>query len=88
MSAYRFCRTDDLPLLVDAFNACWQPHFPESTPLTLERFKRDVRELNLWASNCMLALSDDRPVGVVLGAKREDANLVHAIAVLPGHERR
>lgn len=88
MSGYRFCRTDDIPALVDAYDACWRPHFPRDAALTVEGFKRDVRETNLWASNCMLAIADDRPVGVLLGAKRDDANLVRAIALRPGHERR
>jgi hypothetical protein len=26
MSSYRFCRTDDIALLVDALNRCWAPH--------------------------------------------------------------
>jgi GNAT superfamily N-acetyltransferase len=88
LSGYRFCRTDDVPLLVEAFNACWHPHFSSEPSLTLDGFKREVRELNLWASSCMLAISQEEPVGVLLGAKRNDANLVRAIAVRPGHERR
>jgi GNAT superfamily N-acetyltransferase len=88
MPGYRFCRTDDLPLLVQAFNACWKPHFPDEPPLTVDGFKREGRELGLWASSCMLAISEEEPVGVVLGAKRDDANLVRAIAVHPSHERR
>ena len=28
MSAYRFCRTDDIGLLVEALNHCWSPYFP------------------------------------------------------------
>ncbi len=87
MSGYRFCRTDDIPALVDAYNACWLPHFPLDGALTVEGFKRDVREINLWASSCMLATADDQVIGVLLGAKREDANLVRAIAMRPGHER-
>jgi len=88
MSGYRFCRTDDIPLLVETFNACWQSHFPNEPSLTLDGFKREVRELNLWASSSMLAISENEPVGVVLGAKRDDANLVRAIVVRRGHERR
>ena len=32
MSAYRFCRTDDIGLLVDALNRCWLPYCPEEGP--------------------------------------------------------
>ncbi|MGH7898444.1 MAG: GNAT family N-acetyltransferase [Candidatus Binatia bacterium] len=88
MSSYRFCRTDDIPLLVDAYNACYVPHFAEEPPLTIDGFKRRVRELNLWSSSCMLAFEGDRPIAVLLAAKRAEANLVHRIAVRPGEERR
>jgi len=88
MSGYRFCRTDDIPLLVEAYNSCWLPHCPGESPLTLDRMKRIVRELNLWASSSMLALEGDRPVGCLLGAKRGEAHLVYRVAMLPGHERR
>ncbi|MGD9765317.1 MAG: GNAT family N-acetyltransferase [Candidatus Binatia bacterium] len=88
MPAYRFCRTDDVPLLVDAYNACWMPHFGADHALSIDAFKRDVRELNLWPSSCMVAMADGEPVGVLLAAKREDGNFIHRIAVKPGHERR
>ncbi len=87
MAGYRFCRTDDLPLLVAAYNACWVPHFGAAQALDLDGLKRAVRELNLWASSCMVAMAGDEPIGVLLGAKRDDANLVYRIAVRPGHQR-
>ena len=34
MSAYRFCRTDDVALLVDALNRCWSPYFPDEPLMT------------------------------------------------------
>lgn len=88
MPGYRFCRTDDLPLLVAAYNACWLSHFAADRPLDLDACKRDVRELNLWASSCMVAMADDELVGVLLGAKRDDGSLVHRIAIKAGHTRR
>ncbi len=89
MSGYRFCRSDDLPVLVEAYNACWLPHFPGEPALTVDAFKRGVRELNLWASSCMLALEGDLPVGCLIGAKRDgEANLVYRLAIRPSHERR
>jgi GNAT superfamily N-acetyltransferase len=87
VAGYRFCRTDDLPLLVAAYNACWLPHFGAVRALDLDDFKRDVRELNLWASSCMVAMEGDEPIGVLLGAKRDDGNLVYRLAVRPGHQR-
>ena len=87
MPGYRFCRTDDLPLLVAAYNACWVPHFDAGHTRDLDGFKRDVRELNLWASSSMVAMAGDELIGVLLGAKRHDGNFVHRIAVKPGHQR-
>ena len=50
MPAYRFCRTDDISLLVDAVNACYGVHFPDQGALSTHDFKREIRELNVWAS--------------------------------------
>lgn len=89
MAGYRFCRSDDIPLLVDAYNACWVPHFGEASALTVEGFKRGIRELGFWSSSCMVAFDGDEPIGVLIGAKRDgDANCVHRLAVKPGWERR
>lgn len=87
MAGYRFCRSDDLPLLVAAYNACWLAHFPAEPGLDLDGLKREVRELNLWASSCMVAMAGDEPIGVLLGAKRDDGNLVYRIAVRPDQQR-
>ena len=87
MPAYRFCRTDDLPLLAAAFTACWGSHFAAARALEVSDFKRDARELNLWTSSCMLATSGAETIAVLLGAKRDDAYLIHRLAVKPGHER-
>jgi GNAT superfamily N-acetyltransferase len=89
VAGYRFCRSDDIPLLVAAHNACWVPHFGEAHALTVESFKRGVRELGLWSSSCVVAFADDEPIGVLIGAKRDgEANCVHRLAVRPGYERR
>ena len=87
MSAYRFCRTDDIGLLVDALNRCWAPHFPEEPPATAASFKRSIRDLQVWCSSCMVAFSGPDPIGVLIGAKRPSATLVHKIAVHPDHRR-
>jgi len=88
MPGYRFCRTDDVPLLVEAHNRCYAPHFADVPPLTVEDFRRDTRELGLWASSCLVAFADDEPIGVLLAAKRDDASLVHRVGVHPDHVRR
>ena len=87
MSAYRFCRTDDIGLLVDALNRCWAPHFPGEPPMTPAAFKRSIRDLQVWCSSCMVAFSGSDPIGVLIGAKRPSGTLIHKIAVHPDHRR-
>jgi GNAT superfamily N-acetyltransferase len=87
MSAYRFCRTDDIGLLVDALNRCWAPYVPDEPPMTPATFKRSIRDLQVWCSSCMVAFAGSDPIGVLIGAKRPSATLVHRIAVHPDHRR-
>jgi GNAT superfamily N-acetyltransferase len=87
VSAYRFCRTDDIALLVDALNRCWSPYFPDEPPMTPAAFKRSIRDLQVWCSSCMVAFSGADPIGVLIGAKRPSATLIHTIAVHPDHRR-
>jgi len=87
LSAYRFCRTDDIALLVDAWNRCGLPHFPGIPPLTVSGFKQEIRELDLWCSSCMVAFDAKEPVAVLIGCKRPPHTLVHRIAVHPDHLR-
>jgi GNAT superfamily N-acetyltransferase len=87
MSAYRFCRTDDIGLLVDALNRCWAPYFPNEPPMTPAAFKRSIRDLQVWCSSCMVAFSGSDPIGVLIGAKRPSGTLIHKIAVHPDHRR-
>ena len=87
LSAYRFCRTDDIGLLVDALNRCWAPYYPDEPPVTPAAFKRSIRDLQVWCSSCMVAFSGSDPIGVLIGAKRLSSTLVHKIAVHPDHRR-
>ena len=87
MSAYRFCRTDDIGLLVDALNRCWSPYFPDEPPMTPAAFKRSIRDLQVWCSSCMVAFAGSDPIGVLVGAKRPSGTLIHKIAVHPDHRR-
>src|SRR5919107_874281 len=87
MSAYRFCRTDDIALLVNALNRCWAPHVPGEPPMTAMAFKRSIRDLQVWCSSCMVAFSGSDPIGVMIGAKRASGTLIHTIAVHPDHRR-
>jgi GNAT superfamily N-acetyltransferase len=87
VSSYRFCRTDDIGLLVDALNRCWAPYHPDEPPVTPAAFKRSIRDLQVWCSSCMVAFSGSDPIGVLIGAKRLSSTLVHKIAVHPDHRR-
>ena len=87
MSSYRFCRTDDVSLLVDALNRCWSPYFPDEPAVTPAAFKRSIRDLQVWCSSCMVAFSGPDPIGVLIGAKRPSGTLIQKIAVHPDHRR-
>jgi hypothetical protein len=87
LSAYRFCRSDDIGLLVDALNRCWPPHFPGEPLLTPAAFKRSIRDLQVWCSSCMVAFSGPDPIAVLIGAKRPSGTLIQKIAVHPEHAR-
>ena len=87
MSAYRFCRTDDVGLLVDALNRCWSPSFPADPVATPATFKRSIRDLQIWCSSCMVAFAGPDPIGVLIGGKRSTGTLIHRIAVHPDHQR-
>jgi GNAT superfamily N-acetyltransferase len=87
LSSYRFCRTDDVSLLVDALNRCWSPYFPDEPAMTPAAFKRSIRDLQIWCSSCMVAFAGADPIAVVIGAKRPSGTLIHTIAVHPDHCR-
>ena len=87
MSSYRFCRTDDVSLLVDALNRCWSPYFPDEPATTPDTFKRSIRDLQVWCSSCMVAFAGPDPIAVLIGAKRPSGTLIHKIAVHPDHRR-
>jgi len=87
MSSYRFCRTDDVSLLVDALNRCWSPYFPDEPAITPASFKRSIRDLQVWCSSCMVAFAGADPIAVLIGAKRPSGTLIHKIAVHPDHLR-
>ena len=87
MASYRFCRSDDLGLLVEAHEACYRPHFPGSPPLAVDDLKRAAREIDFWTSSCMVAAEGSVPVAVLLACKRDSETLVWRIGVHPDHRR-
>lgn len=88
MTAYRFCRTDDMALLVAAYESCRGEEDVGAPVLDRAGLKDLVRELDLWCSSCMVAMEGRQPVGVLLGAKRLDATLVYGLRVNPEYRRR
>jgi ribosomal protein S18 acetylase RimI-like enzyme len=88
LASYRFCRSDDVPLLVRAHELCLRPHFPSLPELTVAGLKQAVREIDVWTSSCLVAAEGDEPIAVLLATKREAEALVWRIGVRPGHERR
>lgn len=87
MPSYRFCRPDDIPYLVRAVGECYDVHFRDAPAMTLERFRAEMKSLDLWPSNCMVASSDDGPVAVLIGTKRAEEVLVLRIGVRADHQR-
>ncbi len=87
MPAYRFCRPDDIPLLVRAVNECYNVHFPGLEPLTVEAYRAEMKELSVWPSNSMVALTGDDPIAVLIGTKRPDEILIIRLGVHPDHLR-
>lgn len=88
MSGYRFCRTDDIPLLCEAYARCYAPYVDDAPAYDKDRFRARMREGGLWASSCMVAVVDAEVVGVLFGAKRKDANSIVCVGVREDHRRR
>jgi len=87
MASYRFCRSDDVPLLVQAYNECFRPP-GGAEPLARDRFKWWIRALELWTSSCLVATEGSQLIGVLLAAKRETENCVLAVGVHPDFRHR
>ena len=88
MPAYRFCRPDDVPDIVEALNLCAEGEVRGTEPMTVDRFRWEMKVLDVWPSSCMIAREEDRPIGILIGAKREEETLVHRLVVDPEFRRR
>ena len=88
MPSYRFCRPDDIPYLVRAIEECYRVHFPDAPEMTVDRFRDEMKTLDLWPSNSMVASSERGPVGVLIGTKRSDAVRILRLGIHPDHQRR
>ena len=87
MASFRFCRPDDIPLLVNAINKCYNIHFPQEPMMSVTQFRKEADEINLWASSCMLILENEEPIGVLIVARRQSMSLITRIGFLPQFTR-
>ncbi len=85
MPSYRFCRPDDIPYLVRAVNECYDVYFPHAPEMTVERFRDEMKRLDVWPSNSMVATTNAGPVAVLIGTKRATEVLVLRLGVHPDY---
>lgn len=83
MPSFRFCRPDDISELVDAVNRAYLVHFSHCPPMTIAAFKKEIKEINLWTSSCMLATENGVPIGVLIAAKRERVSVILRLGIHP-----
>ena len=88
MPSYRFCRPDDLTLIVRAINTCYRMHYPDEPEMTEERFKDQMTLFAVRPGNCMVALERQQPVGVVVSTKRDYGAWIQAVGCQPAFQRR
>ena len=88
MPSYRFCRPDDLTLIIRAINACYLMHYPDEPAMTEERLKEYTTLFHVRPGNCMVALERQQPVGVVVSTKRDYGVWIQALGCQPAFQRR
>jgi len=88
MPSYRFCRPDDLTLIIRAINACYLMHYPDAPAMTEERLKEHMTLFQVRPGNCMVALERQQPVGVVVSTKRDYGVWIQALGCQPAFQRR
>ncbi len=87
MPSYRFCRPDDIPFLARAINECYDVHFPGAPRMTVERYRAEMKALDVWPSNSLVASTDAGPAAVLIATKRVHEVMVLRVGARPGHER-
>ena len=87
MPSYRFCRPDDLRLIVLAINTCYRRHYADMPELTEEQLKEHMTLFDVRPGNCMVALERQAPVGVVVSTKREYGAWIQALGCQPAVQR-
>ena len=87
MPLYRFCRPEDLPMIVQALNACYDVHVPEQPATTVGQFREEMGLISLWPSNTMVVLEDAEPIAVIVGTKRPYGCWIAKLGVRSDHQR-
>ncbi|OVE82098.1 hypothetical protein BVY03_02285 [bacterium K02(2017)] len=91
MASYRFCRPDDVSLLVKAINNCYPVHYSkeskESRLWDEVLFKKYMHEWDLWPGCCVVATHDGEPISVLIAAKRDKNVRLMVVATQPNFVR-
>jgi GNAT superfamily N-acetyltransferase len=87
MPLYRFCRPEDIPLIVQALNTCYDAHFPQHPAMTAAQFREEMGLISLWPSNTMVVLENNEPIAVIVGTKRPYGCWLAKLGVRSDHQR-
>ena len=88
MPSYRFCRPDDLGLIVRAINQCCHIHETNTPEMTEERLKAHMTLFAVRPGNCMVALERQQPVAAIISTRREAGAWIQTLGCQPAFQRR
>ena len=88
MPSYRFCRPDDLALIVRAINQCCRIHEIGMPEMTEERLKAHMTLFAVRPGNCMVALERQQPVAAIISTRREAGAWIQTLGCQPEFQRR
>ena len=88
MPSYRFCRPDDLELIVQAINKCCRIHETDTPEMTEELLKTHMTLFAVRPGNCMVALERQQPVAAVISTRREGEAWIQTLGCQPAYQRR
>lgn len=88
MPSYRFCRPDDLELIVRAINQCCRIHETDAPEMTEERLKAHMTLFAVRPGNCMVALERQQPVAAIISTRRGADAWIQTLGCQPAFQRR
>jgi ribosomal protein S18 acetylase RimI-like enzyme len=88
MPSYRFCRPDDLGLIVRAINRCCRIHETGTPEMTEERLKAHMTLFAVRPGNCMVALERQQPVAAIISTRRGAGAWIQTLGCQPAFQRR